>query len=179
MWILWKMSLWKCEFCQKWDFENVNFVKKWDFENVNFWINWGFLPQCQFWTFPIFRSGLSKIHRKKNFGPFSNFLHISLLPLEILHVKNLYGLLSALLPAAAFSIEKWISLATARKAEVGKMVLSIFYGQNQWDVHLGFHGKLSLGLPLKSWIFDRCTCYCSFPKKNCQRSCGRSIYGSA
>ena len=61
-----------------------------------------------------------------------NFLH-SLDPLEILHVKNLYGLLSALLPAAAFSIEKWISSATAAIAEVGKMVLSIspFYGQNQ------------------------------------------------
>ena len=36
----------KCEFCEKWDFENVNFVKmrlwkydfceKWDFESVNF-----------------------------------------------------------------------------------------------------------------------------------------------
>lgn len=50
-----------------------------------------------------------------------NFLH-SLDPLEILHVKNLYGLLSALLPAsaeAALSIEKWIDLA-----EVGKMLLS-------------------------------------------------------
>ena len=67
MWILWKMRLWKCEFCQKWDFENVNFVKnetlklwilskmrlckcefcqKWEFQNVNFWTNWGFLPQC-------------------------------------------------------------------------------------------------------------------------------------
>ena len=47
----------------------------------------------------------------------------SLDPLEILHVKNLYGLLSALLPAsaakAALSIEKWIDLA-----EVGKMLLS-------------------------------------------------------
>ena len=66
MWILWKMRFWKCEFCEKWDFENVNFVKNvllklwilwkmwfsecefcknWDFQNVNFWINWGFLPQ--------------------------------------------------------------------------------------------------------------------------------------
>ena len=27
MWILWKMWFWKCEFCEKWDFENVNFVK--------------------------------------------------------------------------------------------------------------------------------------------------------
>ena len=35
MWILSKMRIWKCEFCQKWDFEHVNF-----------WINWGFLPQC-------------------------------------------------------------------------------------------------------------------------------------
>ena len=27
VWILWKMRLWNCEFCQKWDFEIVNFVK--------------------------------------------------------------------------------------------------------------------------------------------------------
>ena len=69
MWILTKMRFWKCEFCQKWGFENVNFVKneilkmwilwkmrlwkcefcqKWDFENVNLvkneilkmWISW-------------------------------------------------------------------------------------------------------------------------------------------
>ena len=74
MWILWKISFWKCEFCQKWDFENVNFVKnetlklwilwkvrlwkcefceKWDFETVNFvkndilklWISW----KMRFW----------------------------------------------------------------------------------------------------------------------------------
>ena len=35
MWILWKMRFWKCEFWEKWDFQNVNFR-----------INWGFLPQC-------------------------------------------------------------------------------------------------------------------------------------
>ena len=35
MWILWKIRLWKCEFCEKWEFQNVNF-----------WINWGFLLQC-------------------------------------------------------------------------------------------------------------------------------------
>ena len=61
------MRFGKCEFCEKWDFENVNFVKneiskmwiswkirfskcefreKWGFQNVNFWKNWGFLPQC-------------------------------------------------------------------------------------------------------------------------------------
>ena len=67
------MRFWKCEFCEKWDFEIVNFVKNeilklwmlskmrlwncefceiWDFEIVNFvknkifWTNWGFLPQC-------------------------------------------------------------------------------------------------------------------------------------
>ena len=70
MWILWKMRLWKCEFCEKWDFENVNFVnneifkmwilwkmrlwncefcEKWDFQNVNFWINWGFLLKVCLW----------------------------------------------------------------------------------------------------------------------------------
>ena len=26
MWILWKLRLWKCELCEKWNFENVNFV---------------------------------------------------------------------------------------------------------------------------------------------------------
>ena len=57
-----KIRLWKCEFWQKWEFDNVNFVKndifkmwissklviskcefcqKWDFQNVNFRINWG------------------------------------------------------------------------------------------------------------------------------------------
>ena len=37
MWILWKMKLWKCEFCDKWDFKkNVNFVKNEIFKNVNF-----------------------------------------------------------------------------------------------------------------------------------------------
>ena len=39
MWILWKMRLWQCEFCEKWDFanvENVNCVKNWDFKSVNF-----------------------------------------------------------------------------------------------------------------------------------------------
>ena len=46
MWILWKMRFWKGEFCEKWDFENVNCVK---YENFKMWffrINWGFLPQC-------------------------------------------------------------------------------------------------------------------------------------
>ena len=27
MWILWKMRFQKCEFCENWDFRNVNFVK--------------------------------------------------------------------------------------------------------------------------------------------------------
>ena len=27
--ILWKIGLWKCEFCEQWDFEIVNFVTKW------------------------------------------------------------------------------------------------------------------------------------------------------
>ena len=44
--ILWKMRIWNCEFCEKWDFEVVNFLKnenlkcefcqKWQLENVNF-----------------------------------------------------------------------------------------------------------------------------------------------
>ena len=41
MWILSKLRFWKCEFCQKWDFENVNF-----------WMNWGFLPQCDIRKYP-------------------------------------------------------------------------------------------------------------------------------
>ena len=46
MWVLWKIRIWKCEFCEKWEFENMNFGKmtlwkcefceKWHFENVNF-----------------------------------------------------------------------------------------------------------------------------------------------
>ena len=35
MWILWKMRFSKCEFWQKWDFENVNFVKN---EILETWI---------------------------------------------------------------------------------------------------------------------------------------------
>ena len=27
IWILWKMRFWNCEFCERWDFKNVNFVK--------------------------------------------------------------------------------------------------------------------------------------------------------
>ena len=34
MWILWKMRLCKCEFCEKWDFENVNFMKN---ETLKMW----------------------------------------------------------------------------------------------------------------------------------------------
>ena len=58
VWILWKLWFRKCEFCEKWDFINVNFVKieilemrilwklrfqkcefceKWGFRNVNLW----------------------------------------------------------------------------------------------------------------------------------------------
>jgi len=47
-WILWKMILWKCEFCEKKGFWKCEFCEKWDFENVNFvkietlkfWILW-------------------------------------------------------------------------------------------------------------------------------------------
>ena len=30
------MRHWKCEFCEKWDFEIGEFCEKWDFQNVNF-----------------------------------------------------------------------------------------------------------------------------------------------
>ena len=36
LWILSKIRLWNCDFCEKWNFQNVNV-----------WINWGFLaPMC-------------------------------------------------------------------------------------------------------------------------------------
>ena len=37
IWILWKMRLWNCEFCEKWDFENVLFVNN---ETLKMWILW-------------------------------------------------------------------------------------------------------------------------------------------
>ena len=43
MWILSKMRLWNCEFCQKWDFEIVNFVKN---EIFKMWIF--FEKMCNF-----------------------------------------------------------------------------------------------------------------------------------
>ena len=33
---MWKMIFWKPEFCEKWDFENVNCVKNETLINVNF-----------------------------------------------------------------------------------------------------------------------------------------------
>ena len=46
MWILWKMKLWKCEFCEKWEFEIVNFVKN---EIFKMWILWKIrLWNCEF-----------------------------------------------------------------------------------------------------------------------------------
>ena len=45
---LWRMRLWNCEFCQKWDFEIVNFIKKWDYENENFVKNEQFWKR-EFW----------------------------------------------------------------------------------------------------------------------------------
>ena len=51
MWILWKMRLWKCEFCEKMRIWNCEFYQKWGFDNVNFWINSEFLPQCGLYSF--------------------------------------------------------------------------------------------------------------------------------
>ena len=40
----------KCEFCEKWDFEDVNFVKNVILKLWIFWINWGFCPSvCEKW----------------------------------------------------------------------------------------------------------------------------------
>ena len=68
MWILWKKRLWNCEFCEQWDFQNVNFLKnvtlkmwilsilrfwkcefceKWDFERCEFCEKWDF-EKCEF-----------------------------------------------------------------------------------------------------------------------------------
>ena len=46
LWILSKMRLWKCEFCEKCDFENVNFVKN---ATLKLWILWK-MPfwKCEF-----------------------------------------------------------------------------------------------------------------------------------
>ena len=42
MWILWNMRFWKCEFYDKWDFENMNFVKS---EILKMWTYW----KLRFW----------------------------------------------------------------------------------------------------------------------------------
>ena len=54
MWIWWKLRFQKCEFCDNWDFKNVNFVQNWDFQYVNFWEKCGILPQRVDKTFKIF-----------------------------------------------------------------------------------------------------------------------------
>ena len=46
MWILWKMRLWNCGFCEKWVFEKVNFVKN---EILKLWILWKMtFSKCEF-----------------------------------------------------------------------------------------------------------------------------------
>ena len=54
MWILWTMRHWNCEFCEKWDFENVNFVKN---EILKLWILWKMrfwnCEFCEIWDFEI------------------------------------------------------------------------------------------------------------------------------
>ena len=70
MWILWKMRFWKCELCEKWDFEYVNFVKneiskcefceKWDFEKVNFVKKW-YSHNVNFWWITDFCSSLFQV----------------------------------------------------------------------------------------------------------------------
>ena len=52
MWILWKLSFQKCEFCKNWDFRIVNFVKN---ETSEMWILWKMRSQkcefCKNWDF--------------------------------------------------------------------------------------------------------------------------------
>ena len=66
MWILWKERFWKCEFCEKWDFENVNFVKNEIFKMWIFGLIGGILPQCEliiYWSGRRF--SYKKIETKK------------------------------------------------------------------------------------------------------------------
>ena len=49
LWILLKMRFWKCEFCHKWDVQNMNFVKNEDFEIVNFDQKKRGFENCEFW----------------------------------------------------------------------------------------------------------------------------------
>ena len=65
MWILSKMIFWKCEFCHKSNFQNVNFVKNdilkiWILRSVRFW-------KCEFCENEISKMWiLSKIKLSKN-----------------------------------------------------------------------------------------------------------------
>ena len=54
MWIFGKMRLWKCEFCEKWDFESVNFVKNdilkmWILSKIWLWKSEFFLSNMRLW----------------------------------------------------------------------------------------------------------------------------------
>ena len=87
MWILSKMRLWNCEFCQKQDFENVNFVKKQDFGNVNFMKN-ETLKLCIFapvweWDWPsCYQYKKCRLHKAKVEIGFSTEKNGSLTPLD-------------------------------------------------------------------------------------------------
>ena len=68
MWVLWKMRLCKCDFCQKWGFENVNFVKNYHFEIVEFLDKFRIFAQvCAKWGIVYFFSTLCKIFEIKLF----------------------------------------------------------------------------------------------------------------
>ena len=62
LWISWKIRFWKCEFCEKWCFQNVNF-----------WINCGFLPQCGMYTELFTHCGKTLIFSPKIQYYFKNF----------------------------------------------------------------------------------------------------------
>ena len=57
LWFPWKIRFSKCEFCQKWEFQNVNFVKN---EIIKMWILrklWFLRSQfCKNWIFGIWIS---------------------------------------------------------------------------------------------------------------------------
>ena len=67
LWILWKMRFWKCEFCEKCDFENGNFVKN---EILKLWILWKMrFWKCEFcekWDFEIVNFVKSEVFQKVN-----------------------------------------------------------------------------------------------------------------
>ena len=83
MCILWKIRLWKCEFCEKWDFENVNFAKN---EILKLWISWKVrFSKCEF-------------SDKSDFCPSVNFANYGITKSHILLTLQMFLLHSTFRP---------------------------------------------------------------------------------